>query len=265
MLCDEMEEIMSTVLFNPSNELFETQYVGETVAIQPYPDPGHMLKVDDARARHVLNVLGPRGLTTLDYGDSDEDKEAKAKSGRERNKAFKRKQVIEFNQLNQGNEQRKLPYIVPTKQLAGYADELGITLLQPYSHPDEGREKVSGLLNEVKEKDTLIKEQGKQISDLGSQVSTLSGQVSQLLKAFQQPDKPQKEKVAWVEPVEGGDGGILIDKEMLKFRTLNTPQLMGWLKKNWDNIPKYPEEIRSEIEARHEKLFGIPLPDDLPE
>jgi len=256
---------MSTVLFNPTTEEFETQYVGETVRIDAYPNPGHMLKVDDARARHVLNVLGPRGLSTLDYGDEGDAKEAKAKSGRNRNKAFKRKQIIEFNQLNQGNEQRKLPYIVPTKQLVEYADELGITLLQPYSHPDEGREKVSGLLNEVKEKDTLIKEQGKQISDLGSQVSTLSDQVSKLIEGFKQP-KPDKNDV-WVEPVEKLPRDFTEEDyaEMTRFRTLNKVSFKVWMKKNWGDIPDYPNGIQTEIQARHENLFGTPLPDALPE
>lgn len=253
---------MSTVLFNPTNEELKAQHQGVDVILTPYPDSGHILKVDDSRARHILNVLSPRGLTTLEYGDDRDDgakKKAKAKSGRERNKDFKRKQLINFNELNMTNKQRKVPYLYPDKNLKAYADELGINLEQPYSAPDEGREKVSGLMEEVEKKDTLIKEQGKEVSELRGQVSTLSGQVSQLLKAFKQPDK----KEALVEPIIESDE--LDETEMLRFRTLNGPQFKKWFSKNSDEFQNYPGDIQDEVKARYEKLFKVPFPESIPE
>lgn len=261
---------MSDVLFNPTNETLKAQHQGVDVILAPYPESGHILKVDSARARHILNILSPRGLTTLEYGDDRDDgakKKAKAESGRERNKAFKRKCVIDFNQLNQGNEQRKLDYIHPGEQLKEYANELGIKLVQPYSAPDEGAEKISGLMDEAQKKDTLIKEQGKEVSELRTQVSTLSDQVSQLIETFKQP-KPEL-------PVELGEGSLpsedsIIDwdekreKEMLRFRTLNKASFKAWMKKNWVNASHYPEEIKNEIQARHVDLLGVPIPDDFP-
>ena len=255
------------VLFNPTNETLKAQHQGVDVILAPYPENGHVVKVDDARARHILNILSPRGLTTLEYGDDRDDgakKKTKAESGRQRNKDFKRKQVISFNELNAANKDRKIPYLHPTKQLKEYANELGLELIQPYSAPDEGTAKISGLMEEVQKKDTLIKEQGEEVSELRNQVSTLSDQVSQLLKTFQPPEQ----KDAWVEPIENGEDLKEPDKdeaEMTRFRTLNKASFNSWLKKNWDEIPNYPDDIRDEIDVRHVKLLGVPFPDSLPE
>ena len=257
---------MSSVLFNPTNEELKAQHQGVDVILAPYPEDGHVVKVDDARARHILNILAPRGLTQLEYGDDRDDgakKKAKAESGRERNKAFKRKQVIDFNQLNHTNKTGNREYLYPSQQLKDYAAESGIKLEQPYSPPDAGTAKISGLIDEVRKKDTLIKEQGKQISDLGSQVTNLSDQVSQLLETFKQP----KREDAWVEPVEKLPRDFTKEDyaEVIRFRTLNKASFTSWLKKNWDDIPNYPDEIRNEIDVRHIKLLGVPLPDSLPE
>jgi len=250
---------MSTVLFNPTNEELKAQHQGVDVILAPYPESGHVLKVDDARARHILNILAPRGLTTLEYGDdrdSGAKKKTKAESGRERNKAFKRKQVIDFNQLNIANKMGNRDYLQPSQQLKDYADEIGIKLEQPYAPPDEGREKLSGLMDKVRKKDTMIKEQGQQITNLGNQVSTLSDQVSTLLKTFQQPDKGLAEPSGktTVKPV---------DDEMLKFRTLNKPQFKKWFNKNFDNLQEYPDEIQDEVKVRYEKLFETPFPESV--
>jgi len=120
-------------------------------------------------------------------------------------------------------------------------------------------------MEEAQKKDTLIKEQRKEVSELRTQVSTLSDQVSQLLKTFQQPKKD-----AWVEPVEDGkevprDFTSEDYAEVIRFRTLNKASFKAWLKKNWDDIPTYSDDIRNEIDVRHIKLLGVPLPDSLPE
>lgn len=235
---------MAEVLFNPTNERFETQYIGEVVVIPSYPEEGHILKVDSARARHVLNVLSPRGLCVLNYGDSEQKKEEIAKAGRERNKAFKRKMVIQFNQQNEANKQRTLPYLVPTEQLTSYADELGIALLQPYTVESDTQEKIGSLVQEINAKDEKIKIQDRQVEDLQSQVSALSEQVKNLINTFTQPTE---------DAVENID-----EDEMLKFRTLNRAHFKKWLAKNSENIEDYPENIQDEIDKRHIKLLGEP-------
>jgi len=259
------------VLFNPTNEELKAQHQGVDVILAPYPEDGHVLKVDDKRARHILNILSPRGLTTLEYGDDRDDgakKKEKAASGRQRNKDFKRKQIINFNQINHENKIGNRNYMAPTQQLKDYAAEMGIKLEQPYAPPDEGSEKISKLIKEAGEKDITIEEQGEQMSELQTQVSDLSIQLSSLIKMIKQPEKVDSPKSVaddgkWTEPVEDGDAKQT--KEMVKFRTLNVPQFKSWLKKNWDDIPNYPDEIRNEIDVRHIKLLGVPLPDSLPE
>jgi len=252
---------MSTVLFNPTNEELRTQHQGVDVILKPYPEDGHVLKVDDSRARHVLNVLAPRGLTSLEYGDerdSGKIKKEKAAAGVKRNFDFKRKQVIDFNQLNISNQDKKIEYLRPAKHLKAYADEVGIKLIQPYTSPDEGQEKIGTLTNELKKKDTLIQEQKKQVSDLQGQVTELSNQMKQFIDMMKTAKKD-----TWVEPVEDGQNDV--DEEVVKFRVLNRPQLKAWMKKNWDEIQTYPDEIRAEINERHEKLFGEPFPESVPE
>jgi len=247
------------VLFNPTNEKLKAQHQGVDVKLEPYPDDGHILKVDDRRARHILNILSPRGLTTLEYGDDRDDgakKKEKAESGRQRNKDFKRKQIINFNQINHENKIGSRNYMPPTPQLKDYAAEIGIKLEQPYAPPDEGSEKISKLIKEAGEKDITIEEQGKQMSELQGQVSDLSTQLSSLIKMMKQPE---------TQPEKADTDIAFYDKEVVRFRTLNGPQFKSWLKKNRDEIPNYPDEIRNEIDVRHIKLLGVPLPDSLPE
>lgn len=136
---------MSLVLFNPTNETLRAQYVGEDVVIAPYPQHGHKVKVDDARGRHILNALGPRGLMSLEFGDEEEKK---AVIGLERNREFKKKQIIRYNQENERRKQAGMAYIEPTAQVAEYARELGIALLEPYALKDVEKAEVSRLKDE---------------------------------------------------------------------------------------------------------------------
>jgi len=252
---------MGTVLFNPTNEELKAQHQGVDVIIPAYPAKGHMVEVDDRRARHILNILGPRGLTTLIYGDEGDKKEKKAKSGVERNKVFKRKQVVDFNQLNLSNKHSNKDYLYPGKQLKEYADEIGIKLEEPYSVPDEGREKVSALMDEVKTKDTTIKNQGKQLGELQKQVSGLSSQLASLLEMMKQPEKAEPVVELSKEQKEAGE----YLEEVVKFRSLNKAQFTAWMKRNWDEIPTYPVEIQAEVKERHDNLFKKPFPESKPE
>jgi hypothetical protein len=136
---------MSLVLFNPTNETLMAQYVGEDVIIAPYPEHGHKVKVDDARGRHILNALGPRGLMSLEYGD---DEDAKREIGLARNREFKKKQIIRYNQENERRKQAGMAYLEPTPQVAEYARELGVALLEPYALKDPEKAEVSRLKDE---------------------------------------------------------------------------------------------------------------------
>ena len=137
---------MSTTLFNATNEDLEAQHIGVTTIIKKFPEKGHMVLVDDAKARHLLNILAPRGLTTLDYGDEGDAKKKKAAEGRKRNKEFKIKQIVDFNQNQQQNEANKISYSHPTEALKQYSDELGLDLIKPYELPniEKGKRVIAG-------------------------------------------------------------------------------------------------------------------------
>jgi len=238
---------MSTTLFNPTNEVLEAQHIGVTTRINKYPEKGHMVLVDDAKARHLLNILAPRGLTTLDYGDEGEAKKKKAAEGRKRNKEFKIKQIVDFNQLQQQNEAKKIPYSYPTKQLKGYSDEVGLDLIAPYELPNLEKKKISKLKEEVQEKDAKLEEQSQAMATMQKQIADLTN----LVKTVMKDDLPEEK--------------LGVDEEVLKFKALNKPQFIAWMKKNWDDIPTYPVQIRDEIQERHIKLFDKPFPESKPE
>ncbi|OEU68508.1 MAG: hypothetical protein BBJ57_07460 [Desulfobacterales bacterium PC51MH44] len=244
---------MSTTLFNPTNENLKAQHSGVTIRIAKFPEKGHMVLVEDARARHILNILAPRGLTTLDYGDEGDAKKLKAKDGRQRNKEFKIKQIVDFNQLQQANEAGKIPYSHPAPHLKEYSDELGLDLLKPYELPTIDKGKISKLKTELEEKDIKLEEQGQQMRSMQGQISELTALVKQVVS---------KGKPAKVDTAGDEVGG---DNEVLKFKQLNKAHFTTWMKKNWNEIPNYPAQVQEEINVRHEKLFGKPFPESKPE
>ncbi|MBL0716798.1 MAG: hypothetical protein JJV89_02005 [Desulfosarcina sp.] len=270
---------MSTVLFNPTNEKLSTQYIGEDVTVLPYPEKGHILKVDDARARHVLNVLGPRGLCSLSYGDDENKKNEVATNGILRNKAFKRKMVVEFNQHNQANEQRNLPQLVPTPLLIKYANELGTGLIEPYTTGDAERNEI-GVLKAEQERNVLeLRKRDEEIEQFKGQVSALTEQVAQLIETFKQPSindtdvvDPSTEKV--VESVSTKTGkkkskkvakkessskaAIILDE----LKTMDKVGFDFWLEKNEKIYNDFTLDEQEEIKmifAYHNPGENFPL------
>jgi len=249
---------MSTVLFNPTNERFMTQYIGEDVALEPYPEKGHMLRVDDARGRHVLNVLGPRGLCTLNYGDDDEVKKKKAVNGIARNKAFKRKMIIQFNQHNQSNEQRNLPHLVPSEQLKQYANEMGIGLIEPYTVADEERAEISMLKKKQNKDAVLIKKRDKEIEKFKQQISGLTEQVANLISTFKDPGKKEnivakktKQEKAEKTLQTSEEGSLEIDSEELRkqFVNFNKEEFNKWIQGQEQLYKMLPVSAQEEILA----------------
>jgi len=238
---------MSTTLFNPTSEDLAAQHIGVTTTIKKFPEKGHMVLVDDAKARHILNILAPRGLTTLDYGDEGDEKKKKAAEGRTRNKEFKIKQIVDFNQLQQQNEAKKIEYSYPSKALKDYSDELGLDLIRPYELPNLEKGKIKKLKEEIENKDVKLEEQTQQMKAMQSQISELADIVKKVIKSEPEPVKLKE------------------NEEVLRFRQLNKSQFTAWMKKNWNEILKYPVQIQDEIHTRHEKLFEKPFPELKPE
>ena len=154
-------------LFNPTNEDLKGHHAGENVKIISKSK----LKVEDGRGNHLLNNLGPRGLTSLEYGD---DEKVKAAEGRKRNREFKLKQVLDYNSQNETRESSGLVHIDPPQHVKDYADELKIDLKKSYtvkaadefkskSTDDERFEKIEGQISEL-------------VGTIGTLVKSLSNQ-----------------------------------------------------------------------------------------
>ena len=167
---------MANVLFNPTHKLdkkfqesFGGQYLGKGIWIEP----GQKVKVPDATARHLLNELSPRGLMSLDFGDEEKIDEI-TKEGLERNRAFKVKQLNDFNEKNSARKHMGLPYLWPVKHLKLYAEEIGVKLVESYQVDDAQLQKVKGL-----------EEENKALRD---QMSDMNEKMTQILEQITKPE-----------------------------------------------------------------------------
>lgn len=142
---------MSKIIFNPTNELLAGFHEGVEVKVPP----GIKIKVPDARANHLLNSLGPRGLVALEWGD---DEDVKAKEGAKRNKEFKQKQVSRYNYINEQRRTKGLEWLMPEPHLKAYAEELGIKLMQPWSIQIDDNAGQKTAVEEVKKENKELKE-----------------------------------------------------------------------------------------------------------
>ena len=234
---------MAVILYNPTNEDMETQYIGETVIIES----GAKKRVDDARGRHVLNTMGPRGLVALEYGDEGDGEEKKKAQGIERNLTFKQKQVINFNTMNEQRFQTKLPYLTPTKQIQEYAKELGIGLRQPYNVEDSAVKEMAELKANLAKRTEEVSEKDDSIKILTSQVKELTGLVNKVLKSAGTAIKEETEE-------ESEDG---IDIDLRKFGKNN---FADWLVNNWNLYQNYPEDVQQRIAKRYEAIYKAIMP-----
>lgn len=133
---------MSKMLWNPTNENLSYAFGGITF----FFNPGEKRKVEDAAGKHLLHNLGIRGLTVLDY-DCDEKKIGA--DAIERNRDFKKKMVVDYNQRNETRKQTNFPYLAPTKEVKAYAIELGMGLLEPFTPRDPEREGMASMQAEI--------------------------------------------------------------------------------------------------------------------
>ena len=127
---------MAIVLWNPTKDELEGVYAGLTIRFAPDGESGCKVKVDDAKGRHLLNELGPRGLTSLEYGDEGKTEAKKGEDGRKRSKEFKLKQIARYNPDNEARKARQLEYVDPPKIIKEWSKDLGVKLEAPYELPD---------------------------------------------------------------------------------------------------------------------------------
>jgi len=219
---------MTTTLFNPTNEDFFAQYGGSNFTIPKYPEEGHMMRVDDNKANHVLNQFGPRGLTFLDFGDDSDDgaiKKKKAKEGRRRNLEFKRKQIATYNRDNEARKARHLEYIDPPEQIQEYAKEIGVKLEAPYEVADVKNEEIAQLRKDKEEGD-------KRFNDLQKQMA----EFLTLAKKGIIPKTADEKEAEAIETVKA------------EIKPMNRQTFEPWVKKlGQEGYGAYPIEVQVEI------------------
>lgn len=221
---------MAIVLFNPTDEELRAQYGGVDVKIAPFGKEGHLVRVEDQKARHILNILGPRGLTTLEFGDEGEIKEQKAADGRRRAEEFKQKQVRTYNRDNEGRKMRNLEYVEPPEKIKQWAKDLGIILIQPYELPDVDMQEMANLRKEKKELLGLV-------ADLKESQNEIMNMLKQK-GLLEEPEDPHEEL-----------------KET--YNHMNREQLAPWVENlTFDKFSQYPVEVQKDIMTKWEGFWN---------
>jgi len=216
---------MAIVLFNPTDEELRAQYGGVDVILAP----NQKLRVDDQKARHILNILGPRGLTSLDYGDEGDIEIQKAEDARNRAIEFKKKQIRTYNRDNEGRKMRNLEYVEPPEVIKQMALDLGIVLIQPYDLPDVNTEEISTLRKENKGLMDQLKTQSNQLTDVMAMLAQKG-----LLEPTVDPDQE------------------LIDE----FKSMNRQKFEPWVESlTFEIFSQYPVEIQRMIMTKWEGFY----------
>lgn len=160
---------IGTTVWNPTNEEFGMQYAGVSISLKP----GERITLTTKCANHLLNNFGQRGLAQLVYGA---DEEMVKFDALERNLAFKKKQVVMYNQDNEMRKTRSLGYVPPSKKVKEYAIELGLKLLEPYAIREEERTAISKAETENKALKEKLAEQETEMAELRKMLQTVIDQ-----------------------------------------------------------------------------------------
>lgn len=228
---------MAITLFNPTDDDFKATYGGTTFTIPKCGQDGHMVRVDDAKGNHLLNQLGPRGLTSLDYGDSEEVKEKKAKDGKRRNYEFKRTQVARYNRDNEARKARQLEYVEPPDFIKEWSKDLGVGLVAPYEVADIKNEEIAQLREENKNRSKENDELRKQLSKLMDRFDSLMD------KTVQENEETEDQKK--------------IDTTISVIKKMNRQSFGPWVTDlKQQKYGAYPMEVQEFIREKWEGFFG---------
>lgn len=146
-------------LFNPTNETLVMMYAGVDVVMRP----DSKLQVDDAKGNHLLNGFAQRGLCQLVFGD---DEKKIAAEGIARNLEFKKVQVTRYNFMNEQRKNQGMSYLPATRQVQQYAQELQMTLAEPYALKDLQATNVQNILRknqELEERFVTLQQQNQEL------------------------------------------------------------------------------------------------------
>ena len=231
---------MSIIIFNPTNEVLTGMQGGIEYPIPAYPDKGCKAKFSDTIANHLLNKLETRGLTTLEYGDDSDGgkvEKKKAAAGRRRNKEFKEKQVLRYNQLNESRKMQGMEFIQAPEQVNKYAEELGQALIQPYVIADTKNAELAQLKAENAE---LKKDQSDAMATMKDLINTLKAQGIEL--GGQSDEDKLKEEIKVIQA---------------EYKMMKKGEFEDWIVK----IPKnryytFPVEVQTDIQNKWEGMWS---------
>lgn len=226
---------MAIVLFNPTSDELRGMQAGIELIIPPCPKEGHMVKVDDRKANHLLNELGPRGLTSLEFGDEGEIKERKAAAGIKRAKQFKLKQIERYNQDNETRKATNQGYIAPSKQIQEFAKELGEGLIQPYRVKDVANEEIAELKSQLKQRD--------------SQFADLTQQFSEFMSAYKE-DRGIKSKDEIAKEKEDAER----EKLHKEYKMLPWVKYKPWVNALGARYMELPVDVQKDLEVKWNKM-----------
>lgn len=213
-------------------------HMGITGTIPGYKEgsDAHIVEMDDARAKHILNEFAKIGLVQMQFGD---DPKVKKKESIALYNRFWEHQITTFNQGNEQQKEQGNRYNRPTELLSAKADEFDLELRQPWKIPKKADADIQALRDENAALRVANKEQGKQIA-----------QILKMLKVGKTPEMPKPDDV------------VVVNRK--KYVSLAEKTMKGWLKNNWDEIQAMPEENRFEIQTKYQELYETPFPAEKP-
>lgn len=236
---------MSIILFNPTSEDLERDYAGSRTVIPAFGKPGHKVKVEDAKGKHLLNALGPRGLTSLEYGDEADSgviEAQKAEDGRQRNLDFKRKQVARYNQDNEARKAQQMAYMDPPKQIKEYAKEIGVGLIEPYQVADIKNEEIAELKKGKAEAEKALIDMSKKFEAMFN--------ILQAKGLMMTPEEELEQKIA------------VITQE---YKMLRPDPFRKWVKDlGFDKYSEYPLEVQQDMINKWVRFFEDEKKDPFP-
>jgi len=246
---------MSVIVFNPTNEEFKTQHIGEDIVLPP----NSTAKMSDARAKHVLNSLGPRGLMSLEFGDEIEEKR---KQGIDRNLEFKKRQVQRHNQQNEAQKRGGRPWIEPPDHIKAYAKELDLELIEPYSERADERGMVQVLIAQNQQQQAQMAQLQSQMADL-MKIVLMERPTGPVIANVTDP-QPQKDEfeveVSLVE-TEGKSLTELEEEVIAAATNKNKRWLRPYLVQNMEIISGFSQEAKDRLNNLYEAMYGESFPD----
>jgi len=246
---------MSVIVFNPTNEEFRTQHIGEDIVLPP----NSTAKMNDARAKHVLNSLGPRGLMSLEFGD---EIEPKRQQGIERNLEFKKRQVQRHNQQNEAQKRAGRPWIPPPEHIKAYAKELGLELIEPYSEKADERGMVQVLISQNQQQQAQMAQLQSQMADL-MKIVLMERPSGARIANIPEPQAQKDEFEVEVSLVETeGKSLTELEEEVISAATnKNKRWLRPFLVQNMEIITGFSQEAKDRLNNIYEAMYGESFPD----